>query len=434
MGFLGQDPVLTPRIDAFAKESLFLPHAVSNYPVCSPHRAILMTGQYPARNGVMANCNSSRTHLQNYLKEDAVCLTDVLSDAGYSTGYIGKWHLDGPDATPPGEKIEWDAFTPPGPHRHSVDFWYSYGTFDDHLHPHYWTGDRPESDRIEVNQWSPEHEADQAISYIRNDEGDFRDSSQPFALFVSMNPPHPPYHLVPERYKSLYEGKSAEELLVRPNVDLGSESSKRARAGVADYFAMVSGVDEQFGRILDALEAQGIADNTIVVFTSDHGEMMGGHGRMSKNVWYEESLNIPFLVRYPGAIQPGEDDLILGTPDIFPSLLGLMQMQDEIPESVEGFDRSGILTGGAGERPDAGLYMRVVPGRPDGGIRGIRTHHHTYVAPQGPEAPPLLFDNVSDPYQQRSLIGESGTLETELKQQMNQLLAEARDPWIEHNG
>jgi uncharacterized sulfatase len=231
-----------------------------------------------------------------------------------------------------------------------------------------------------------------------------------------MNPPHSPYHLVPERYKSLYEGKSAEELLVRPNVDLGSESSKPARAGVADYFAMVSGVDEQFGRILDALESQGIADNTIVVFTSDHGEMMGGQGRMSKNVWNEESLNIPFLVRYPRAIQPGEDDLILGTPDIFPSLLSLMQLHDKIPESVEGFDRSGILTDGAGKRPDAGLYMRAIPSQPEKGIRGMRTHQHTYPPPQGSKTPALLFDNVSDPYQQRSLIGESGMLETELKQ------------------
>lgn len=430
MGFLRQDPVLTPRLNGFANESLYLPHAVSNYPVCSPHRAILMTGQHPARNGVMANCNSSRTHLHNYLKEDARCLTDVLSDAGYSTGYIGKWHLDGPESTPTGEPIEWDAFTPPGKRRHSVDFWYAYGTFNDHLNPHYWTGDGNEGDRLEIGQWSPEHEADQAISFIRNDGGDYREDRSPFALFVSMNPPHPPYNLVPDRYRDLYAGRSNEDLLVRDNVDLDSENSSRARRSVTDYFAMVSGVDEQFGRILDALDREGLAEDTIVVFTSDHGEMMGSHGRMSKNVIYEESMNIPFLIRYPKAIEPRVDDLMLGTPDLFPSLLGLMQLEAHIPDSVEGFDRSGVLMDGSGERPDAALYMRLPPAKPDGGLRGLRTHRHTYQAALGESQRALLFDNAADPYQMENLAGRGEKTEQLMQEQMEQLLVESRDPWV----
>lgn len=429
MGFLNQDPVLTPRIDAFAKESLYLSDALSNYPVCSPHRAMLMTGQWPARNGVMANCQSSRTHLNNFLKEDTRCLTDVLSDAGYDTGYIGKWHLDSPPSTPKGETAVWDVFTPPGPRRHSVDFWYAYNAANNHLRPHYWTGPGDVDDRVQVDQWSPEHEVDQAIAFVRNEGGDYRPGNRPFALFMSINPPHPPYNLVPDRYRELYAGKSADDLLVRENVDRSSEGIKRAPRNVLDYFAMVSGVDEQFGRLLDVLDEDGLADDTIVVFTSDHGEMMGSHNRMSKNVIYEESLNIPFLIRWPNGIQARKDDLILSTPDIYPTLLGLMGMRDQIPETAEGADRSAVFADGSGERPDEGVYMRLPPGRPQGGPRGVRTHRHTYQA-GSPNQDALLFDNVEDPFQMNNLAGDDA-LRGELHARMEQALAETRDPWLE---
>ena len=94
LGFRGEDPVHTPNLDAFAAESRVLTHAVSTRPVCSPYRAMLLTGQYPHKNGVVVNCNSNTSALGNYLKESTVCLSDVLAEAGYSQGYIGKWHLD----------------------------------------------------------------------------------------------------------------------------------------------------------------------------------------------------------------------------------------------------------------------------------------------------------------------------------------------------
>ncbi|MBS11831.1 MAG: sulfatase [Gemmatimonadetes bacterium] len=433
MGFVNEDPVLTPRLDAFAKEGVYLPHAVSNYPVCSPYRAMLMTGQWPARNGVMANCNSSRTHLDNFLKKDAYCLTDALSDAGYHTAYLGKWHLDGPPSTPEGERAVWDVFTPPGPRRHSIDFWYSYGAANNHMEPYYWTGDGGEDSRIDIKQWSPEHEADQAIAYIRNDGGDYRDADRPFAIFLSINPPHPPYHLVPDRYRELYTGKFVDDLLVRPNVDRGESGNKRAPGSVLDYFAMVSGVDEQFGRILDTLEAEGLADDTIVVFTSDHGEMMGGHGRMSKNVIYEESFNVPFLIRYANGIQARTDDLMLGTPDIYPTLLGLMGLGDRIPDAVEGVDRSSVIRDGSGVRPDAAAYMRLPPGRPSGGPRGVRTHRYTYQCGR-PNQDAMLFDNTQDPYQMDNLAGKAPDLVKEMVGQMEAELERIQDPWLDRRG
>ena len=125
--------------------------------------------------------------------------------------------------------------------------------------------------RIDIKQWSPVHETDVAVDYIRNASTD-----KPFALFLAHNPPHMPFEEVPEEYLNLYEGKNARELLTRPNAvttGIAAENVKR-------YFAAISGLDAQLKRVLDALEEKGIRDNTIVIYTSDHGVMMGSHGKM----------------------------------------------------------------------------------------------------------------------------------------------------------
>ncbi|MDL2211115.1 sulfatase-like hydrolase/transferase, partial [Bacteroides sp. OttesenSCG-928-M17] len=137
------DPVHTPHLNAFARESMVLTSAMSNCPLSSPHRGILLTGMYPHRSGVPLNCNSSRPI--SSLREDAVCISDVLSEAGYDCGYFGKLHLDFPtpnDPDHPGQYVEkrrpaWDAYTPAS-RRHGFNYWYSYGTFDVHKSPHYW--------------------------------------------------------------------------------------------------------------------------------------------------------------------------------------------------------------------------------------------------------------------------------------------------------
>jgi len=428
MGFTGQDPVLTPNLDRFAQESLVLPHAVSNYPVCSPFRAMLMTGKYPAQNGVLANCQSERTQYGNYLKASDTCLTDVLSAGGYDVGYIGKWHLDGPEPTPEGEKAEWDAYTPPGPRRHGVGFWYSYGTFNDHFHPHYWTGDRGEDDLLEIDQWSPEHEADVAIRFMENADGRQRDPAKPFALLMGMNPPHSPYHLVPERYRALYAGERPEDLLSRPNVDLSTEVGQHAMRSVADYFASVTGVDDQFGRLVACLEHTGLADNTIVVFTADHGEMMGSHSLMAKNVWYEESLGIPFLIRWPRRIPSRQDDLLLSVPDHMPTLLGLMGLGSSAPADVMGSDYSRAFLGGNADRPRAAPYFRIPPGRAAGGIRGLRTHQYAYVE-LGKRRGTELYDLRADPYQLTSLSESQPALVQRLAGEMREVLGRIGDPW-----
>lgn len=165
VGFMEKEDVITPNIDLFSKEALAFENAVSGCPLCSPSRASILTGTYPITHGVWTNCKTGLDDVA--LKEDAVTITDILKKNGYNTGYIGKWHLDSPEMNksenPVSGARDWDAYTPPGKKRHGVDYWYSYGAYDNHLKPHYWSNDEK---MIEVDKWSVEHETDKAIEFL----------------------------------------------------------------------------------------------------------------------------------------------------------------------------------------------------------------------------------------------------------------------------
>ncbi|MBT5875589.1 MAG: sulfatase [Candidatus Latescibacteria bacterium] len=438
IGFAGQDPVITPNLDAFATESLALTNTVSNRPVCSPYRAMLLTGMYPHSNGVLTNCNSNTVSHMNYLREDDRCFTDVLCDNEYSQGYIGKWHLDPPSLQheytegPREDGIVWDSFTTPE-RRHGIDFWYSYGCCDKHFDPHYWRTGATIEERIDPGEWSVKHETDVAIDYIRNPGARNRDPDKPFSLIISHNPPHMPFEQVPRKYVDQYGQASSESLLTRPNVDLdGEHGGDVAREHGKNYFGAITGVDDQFGRLLRCLDEEGLKEDTIVVFTSDHGEMMGSHGRYSKTIWYDESLLVPFIIRWPGHIQAGVDDLLLSTPDLMPTLLTMMGCADDIPNSVEGTDLSGAFLGSEYTRPESALYLNVDPEYPEGGLRGVRTRRYTFVIDRDRGRPDryVLHDNQSDPYQLENVADERPETVRELVQELNGWLAKTGDPWL----
>jgi arylsulfatase A-like enzyme len=437
VGCMGQDPVVTPNLDRLAGEGVVFTNAVSNYPVCSPYRAMLFSGKYPYANGVIGNCNSRTAPFGVELRAAERCFPDVLHDAGYCLGYLGKWHLDSPceEHVPytggwrgSGEnKTIWDAYTPPGPRRHGFDFWHSYGCCDKHLTPHYWEGEAPVEGRTDIDGWAVEHETDVAIGYIHNDDGQ-RDPDKPFALFVAHNPPHTPFDQVPEKYLEPYADKSAAELLNRPNVS-GEGDGARAFEHVGNYFAAVTGIDEQFGRILDALDEQGLTDDTVVVFTADHGEMMGSHGLMHKGVWYDESLLVPFIIRWPERIRPGRDDLLLGVPDVMPSLLSLMGLGDQIPADIEGADLSGAFLGREIERPRSAFYILPDYQAPHSGRRGVRTHDHTFVVDRtGDEEQIILHDNRADPFQMTNIADAAPDIVAELHDELDGWLRKTNDP------
>ncbi len=443
VGATKTDPVITPNIDAFANESLTLANTLSNCPICSPARAMLFTGKYPVSNGVVDNCYSKVADYGIELKEDEVCFSDVLSVAGYSQGYIGKYHLDLPkeeDAKytegwrgdPAKGGTLWDAFTPPGKRRHGFDFWYSYGCCDDHFSPHYWKNNASIEERVNVEGWSVEHETDVAINYIKNINDEYRDNDKPFFLMVAHNPPHMPFDLVPKKYKELYKNKSTEELLLRPDADKISIAVR----SVANYFAAISGIDENFGRLLQVLKEEGLEEDTIVVFMSDHGELMGSHGRMGKNSWQDEALLIPFILRWKNRVKARQDNLLFNMPDIMPSLLGLMGLGGRVPKDVEGVDRSELLMGGEGRRPKSAYYLTAQPLFPEE-RRGIKTLHHTFVVIRDKKTGGVrvvLHDNIADSYQLKNIVDDEPLLVKKYKQELVKWLVQTNDPWIADNG
>lgn len=421
MGAAGQDPVKTPRMDDFAKQGTFCSNAISSFPLCSPHRACLFTGKWPHSTGMYTNCKPG---IDVRLKDSEVCVAEVMRDAGYQTAYIGKWHLDEPEINKTEEPLSgarnWDAYTPPGIRRHGFDFWYAYNTYDMHLTPHYWK-DSP--DMIKVNKWSPENETDVAIDYLRN-----RKKNNPFAMFVSWNPPHSPYNLVPQKYLDIYKD---EELPLRGNVNGSSfghhtpgapeMSLEELKTTTKEYFAAVSGLDEQFGRLLDELKAQGLEEDTIVVLTSDHGDMMGSHGLMGKHVWYEESVGIPFLIG--GAdIPKGRCESVFGSADVAPTLLNLLNLP--IPKQMEGKSVAADICEGAGKN-ESFTYLYACPGSleltaelekaglnpREMGWRGIRSQSFTYIVDVGytPNRymKRILYNLEEDPLQMNPQVIES---------------------------
>ncbi len=438
------DPVKTPQLDSFAKEAVVLTNAVSNCPLCSPHRGSLFTGLFPGTSGVALNCNADRPI--SSLREDAECISDVLSTEGYHLAYFGKWHLDFPtpnDPANPGNYVDprtpaWDTYTPKEK-RHGFDYWYSYGTWDVHKDPHYYDN---EGKRFEPKEWSPQHEADEVISYLKNERGQ-RDTQKPFAIFVSMNPPHNPYNSLDdclEEDYTLYNNQPLSKLLHRANAN---PSMKKAQSAPF-YFANVSGVDREFGRIIEQLKEMGEYENTIVVFSSDHGETMCSQNTNDpKNKIFTEAFDVPFMIRWPNMPAARTDNLLLGTPDITPTLLGLMGFEDKIPAEVQGHNYANALTlVDNAQRPQSALYIRNVNGKKDeNGLvqnyfpvaRGVKTHQFTLelvIDKDHQLKATRFYDDNADPYQLNNLPVDKQAPEIQtLLKEMAYWLKHSDDPW-----
>jgi len=244
-----------------------------------------------------------------------------------------------------------------------------------------------------------------------------------------------PYDLVPRRYLEMYGDVAPEDLVNRPNVRLREETpgSRLARRHMKNYLAQVTGVDDQFGRILRALGEEGLEEDTVVVFTSDHGNCLGSHEEVSKNVHYEESMRVPLLIRWPGAIVPRRERLLFSTPDFSPTLLDLLGLGDRIPQEVEGSSRASVLLDGSGNRPSSQLYLWIPYGEPSMGRRGVRTNRYTLSIEKaaGEVVDTILHDNQEDPYQLVNIAEARPDLVRNLvEEELEPWLARTRDPWL----
>ena len=409
MGWVGDLNARTPALDRFANESVTFAHAVSCMPVCSPYRATLMTGRYPTDTGVFVNDVN--------LAQDPGSLATMFKQAGYDTGYIGKWHLDGQ-----GCRL---AYTPPE-RRQGFARWAAMECTHDYNNSAYYAGD----DGAVRLTWS----GYDAIAQTRALQRWLteRDSSKPFFYFLSWGPPHDPYDTAPAEFAAQLDPATIE---LRPNVP--PSYADEARRNLAGYYAHIAALDRCLGDLLGTLDTLGLTDDTIVVFTSDHGDMHRSQGQLWKEQPWDESILVPFLVRYPARLGRTSRTIPMriSTPDIMPTMLGLAGQP--LPRTGQGRDLSPVLRQEKAPDDEPALVMCVWPfgnwSRAMGGkeYRGLRTGRHTYARDLA--GPWLLYDNAVDPYQMANLVGrpEYADVQAALDAQLAAKLSAIGDPFHE---
>jgi len=412
-GYAGCPDVQTPNLDALSRQSVQFTQAISGCPVCTPYRASLLTGQRPLTHGLFLN--------DLLLSDDAVSIAQAFAGAGYDTAYIGKWHVDGHGRR---------SFIPPE-RRQGFQHWRVLECTHDYNSSDYFADT---DERLWWDGYDAAAQTREAQRYIRE-----HDDGQPFFLVLSWGPPHEvippgpphdPYAFAPEEFQALY---NADDLHVRPNVP---DEHERVRRDLAGYYAHCSALDAYVGDLLATLDEAGLADDTVFVFTSDHGDLIGAHGFCGKQQPWDESIQVPFLLRWPGGLGAAAHtaDALLDAPDIMPTLLGLCEI--DIPDTVEGTDLSPAVRdeGPAGDdavllacHSPSGQYRRNWGGRE---FRGVRTRRHTYV--RDLDGPWLMFDNETDPYQLENLVGnpEHTALQAELESVLTRMLAAQNDEFL----
>jgi arylsulfatase A-like enzyme len=324
LGCYGNRDLKTPHLDAFAADGIQFAHGVSSAPVCTPYRSMLLSGQHPLYNGAVHNDVPMLANNGTYFGH-------ALKQANYRTAYIGKWHLLGNERDRP---------VPPGAMRYGFDETFlSNNCHVDYRpgHCYYWND---QGEKVFFDEWEVDGQTRQAIDFV-----DTCNPDDPFALFLSWHPPHDigidaaslyfNYDTEPELMQ-LYD---PEALHLRPSV-VDTPEIRRIYQG---YYAMCSGVDRAFGRLVATLKARGLYDNTIIVFTSDHGDNLHSYGyTIAKDHPEDTAAAVPLLMRIPFAERVQDtSELLVGTLDLMPTLLGLLDIP--IPSSCQGRDLSNAI-------------------------------------------------------------------------------------------
>ena len=398
--------IQAPNMMRLAGEGVRFRNCVSNYPVCSPYRATIISGKWPYHSGVIDNGIN--------LESDGNSVGDVFGRAGYRTGYVGKWHLQGKGG-----------LVPPGPGRNGFDWWRVWYNTNTHWDKSFYFEDSAEAKRTPKG-YNATLMTDQALDFIRRDQG-----AQPWCLFLSLNPPHSNFMDAPDEQKRLYDPAKRPW---RPNVPQTRRENERMGKVAQGYSAHITAVDKELGRLLDALDETGQAQNTLVAYSSDHGEMLGSQNRTGKRLPWEESCRVPFIARLPGAIPAGREvQTLFGAIDTMPSLVSLAGLS--VPSTCDGLDLSAAFRGEAVREPESQFIMHIDKHHASNGIkhpaplfRGVRTARHTYA--RWKDGPWLLYDNREDPFQEHNLIDDPKrkSLASDLEGLVQDWLKAADDP------
>ncbi len=398
MGCAGDPNVLTPNMDRMAADGRLFSQAYSNSPVCTPARGMMITGLFPNEHRAIVNDLPIRTEVPS--------VAWTLQNRGYRCAYIGKWHLGG---IPRNRRI------PPGPERLGFDaFWASWNCHHNYFEPKYYVND--DTAPIVAEGYEPTVQTDLALDFMRDHF--VKHTDEPFCMFLSWGPPHSPYEPWPPGSGGMYDPN---ELILRPNCP----DTPDHRRDLAGYYAHITALDTELGRILDFVDDTGHAEDTLVIFTSDHGSMLGSQGQYHKQQPWAESINVPLIMRGPERLRGPRSDLLFSLLDFAPTILGLLGAP--VPVRMQGRDLSPQIAHGA-PHPRRVIYLAeffCVDQAGGQGItpwRGIKTNHCTYA--RAVEGPWVLYDDVADPYQLEnladdpSLVDVRNRLDEELDMQM----------------
>jgi len=444
----------TPNLDRIAEGGMRLDNCFCTNSICTPSRATILTGTYNHVNRVTTLATMMDNRLQTFPK--------LLQGAGYQTAVFGKWHLGtGPEHCPTGFD-DW-AVVPGQGRYHNPEF--IFRSTDENVDK--------SSDGGEwrtVQGYVTDLITDMSLEWLKK-----RDAEKPFCLLYHHKAPHRPWYPdekhaemflnkdVPEP-ETLYDDYSnrssaAEAAKMRVGVhmnerDLKCEIPKELpehemrkwayQRYIKDYLRVVASIDDNVGRVLDYLDEEGLADNTLVIYTSDQGFFLGDHGWYDKRFMYEESLRMPFIVRYPKEIRPGSvnEDLVLNV-DFAPLFLDLAGV--DIPEDMQGVSFRSVLKGETPTDWRTSMYYRYWMHKAHHNVYahyGVRTKTHKLIyyyndglGETGANSKETydpeweLFDLEKDPAEMRSVIDDPAYAETaaKLKDELHRLQAEVGD-------
>jgi len=386
----------TPAMDRLAAEGVRFRNAFVVHSICSPGRAAFLTGQYNHINGIINNSKP--------FPVDAITHATLLRDAGYRTAYFGKWHMGNQKGPRPG-------------FQHSASF-INQGIYQDC--PFEINGEM-----VATSGWVDDVSTGLAIDWLKQNQ------EMPFSMVVGYKSPHNRRGgpNLPDRLRDLYEGETTRPvpnlgvpaIYHKPNPETGEYPRGLADNDVhLDYLRHIKGIDENLGLLLDTLDQLGLAENTVIVYTSDNGYFLGEHGCGDKRALYEESLRIPFIVRAPQRFQKGlvVDEMILNI-DLAPTYLALAGLPEHPQMHGESWHSLA-----AGEKPVdwrtsfLAYYFKELGDTPT--CVGVRTATAKLVHYHGKPDFTEAFDLASDPYEIRNLADDSA-FATPLREEMIRL-------------
>ena len=416
-GYAGDPNLCTPNLDRMAANGVSLPNAVAGFPLCCPFRGSLLTSRYPH------HCVPGHEY---QMPPEMPTVAHAFKAGGYHTSYFGKWHVDGFCERQGRAAMH----IVPLERRGGFDYWCGYDNnnaqWDSWVHG----GEGDDAFHYRLPGYETDCLTDLLIKQIEDRAENH--AGEPFFAVLSVQPPHNPY-VADEKWMARH---TPGEIKLRPNVPPVAWVQDRARTGLAGYYAQIENLDWNVGRVLDLLERRNLAEDTYVIFFSDHGDIHGSHGQFLKTSPLEEALRIPFIVYCGrniydsiGGISP---DVTINHVDIAPTSLGLAGL--DVPGQMCGTDYSALFKRGQTipQYPDSAYIQSVIPTGHSDSIdrpwRGVVTRDGwKYVCLPG--QPFMMFNLNDDPYEMVNLAMNTAfkTHRQRLHERLSQWITDTED-------